>query len=330
MPLAVPPHVVVIIPAHNEEELLGRTIAAIPRSIPGVDRVTILVIDDGSHDATAAAARDADVVVRHTVNRGLARTFMTGLHAALDLGADVIVTTDADDQYRADGIPALLAPILAGEADLVIGRRDLHDSDAYDAPKRLAHRIGRLAVRLAGGQDVPDPPSGFRAMTAAVAARTFVHSDFTYTLETTIHAARNGFAIRSVGIDVNPVARPSRLFRAWPVYVLRSISTILRIGVLHRPFRVFASISALLFVPAVVMVGRFVVGWLRYGSTSREASLIVGVILLGLALQFLLTAFVMDSLRANRGLLEEQRAIRALERSRRRREPDPTSPGRVR
>jgi glycosyltransferase involved in cell wall biosynthesis len=312
------PHVVVVIPAHNEEELLGGTIAAIPRSIPGVDRVTVLVIDDGSRDATATVARDADVVVRHTVNRGLARTFMTGLRAALQLGADIIVTTDADDQYRADGIPTILAPILDGQADLVIGRRDLRASDAYDAPKRFAHRIGRLAVRLASGLDVPDPPSGFRAMTDAVAARTFVHGDFTYTLETTIHAARNGFAIRSVDVDVNPVQRPSRLFRAWPIYVLRSVSTILRIGVLHRPFRVFAGISVLLFVPALTLVGRFVVGWLRFGNTQREASLIVGVILLGLAMQFLLTAFVMDSLRANRGLLEEQRAARSLEHSRRR------------
>lgn len=310
-------HVVIVVPAYDEEAMLGATIDAMPRSITGVERVSVLVVDDGSTDATEQAAASADVVIRHATNRGLASAFMTGLRAALELGADIIVTTDADGQYRADDIPLLLEPILSGEADLVIGHRDLNGSDSYGPAKRLAHRLGQRAVRIASGASVPDPPSGFRAMTREVAARSFVHDDFTYTLETIIHAARTGAAIRWVPVTTNPVVRPSRLFRSWPVYVRRSISTIVRIGVLHRPFRVFSRISVLLFAPAIALIARFAAASLESGGIRRVESLIVGVILLGLGMQFLLTAFVMDSLRANRGLLEEQRAHRLLERGRR-------------
>jgi glycosyltransferase involved in cell wall biosynthesis len=236
---------IIQIPCYNEERTLAIALAALPRSLPGIDRIEWLIIDDGSGDRTVEVARacGVDHIVRHPRNLGLARAFMTGLEAALKAGADIIVNTDADNQYEAADIPELLAPILQHRAELVIGARPITTTEHFSPVKKLLQKFGSWVVRRVSGTAVDDAPSGFRAISRAAATRLVVFNRYTYTLETIIQAGRQGMAIASVPVRTNEDLRPSRLVKSIRSYVQRSLQTILRISVIYSPGRFFVSMA---------------------------------------------------------------------------------------
>lgn len=302
---------VIQIPCFNEAATLGVTLGRLPRKLAGFDAVEWLVVDDGSSDDTVAVARahGVDHVVRHTRNQGLARAFMSGLDAALARGADVIVNTDADNQYNADDIPALVAPIVQGAADMVVGARPIETIEHFSASKRLLQKLGSWAVRVASNTEIPDAPSGFRALSRAAAQRLMVFNDYTYTLETIIQAGHKNMAITSVPVRVNEDLRPSRLVRSIPSYVRRSVFTIVRIFAIYRPFRFFATIGALLFGAGFLIGLRFLVKYLGGEGTGNVQSLVLAGALLVMGFQTVLVAFLADLLAANRKLMEEVRFL---------------------
>lgn len=297
------------IPCYNEAATLGIALAALPRKVPGFDSVEWLIIDDGSTDDTVAMARahGVDHVVRHTRNQGLARAFMTGLDACLRLGADAIVNTDADNQYNADDIPALTAPILARQADIVVGARPIETIEHFSLVKKMLQKIGSWVVRVASKTDIPDAPSGFRAMSRAAAQRLIVFNDYTYTLETIIQAGQKNMAITSIPIRVNEDLRPSRLVKSIPSYIKRSIFTIIRIFVVYRPFRFFGTIGAVFFGAGFLIGLRFLWFYFSGQGEGHIQSLILAGALLVMGFQTLLVAFLADLLAANRKLLEDIR-----------------------
>ena len=300
---------IIQIPCYREERTLGVTLAALPRHVPGFDRVEWLVIDDGSDDDTVRVAREAGVdhIVRHTRNQGLARSFMTGLDASLRLGADVIVNTDADNQYNAEDIPALTAPIVEHRADIVVGARPIETISHFSPAKKLLQKVGSWVVRVVSKTDVRDAPSGFRAFSRTAAQQLMVFNDYTYTLETIIQAGLKNMAIMSVPIRVNGDLRPSRLVRSIPTYVWRSVCTITRILVIYRPFRFFGTIAAALIVPGLLLGFRYVWFLVAEQSSGHVQSLILASILLVSGFTTLLVAFLADLLAANRMLLEDLR-----------------------
>lgn len=303
---------IIQIPCYNEEQLLGTTIGRLPRVLPGIDEVEWLVVDDGSTDATVQVAKvhGVDHVVSHSKNLGLARAFVTGLEACLARGADIIVNIDADNQHRAEYIPELLRPILEGRADMVVGARMIDDVEDYSAVKKVLHRVGCWAVRMASGTSVPDAPSGFRALTREAAMRTRVYSRYTYTLETIIQAGQHGLNITWVPIETNPAARPSRLIRSISSYVLNCLMTIIRIFVVYRPFRFFFSLGATLFVAGALLGIRYLwVAFVRH-DPGHVQSLILASILIGIGFQTITVAFVADPQVLRRaGLRPEERII---------------------
>ena len=298
---------IIQIPCFNEAATLPATLADLPRSVPGFDEVEWLVIDDGSTDETRRAARDhgADHVVGHTSNQGLARAFMTGLDACLQRGADVIVNTDADNQYRASGIPALVAPVLDGSADIVVGERPIRIIRHFSPVKKALQKLGSWAVRMASKTAIPDAPSGFRAISRAAAQRLVVFSDYTYTLETIIQAGHKNIAITSVPVEVNAELRPSRLVTSVRAYVTRSIVTIVRVFIIYRPFRFFATLAAVCFLAGFAIGVRFMVFYLSGDGSGHVQSLLLATLLMGAGFQLFVVAFVADLLAANRKLLEE-------------------------
>ncbi len=300
---------IIQIPCYNEAETLAITLSALPRHVPGFDSVEWLIVDDGSQDATVevAKAHGVDHVVRHTRNQGLARAFMTGLGACLHLDADVIVNTDADNQYNADDIPALTAPILERRAEIVVGARPISAIGHFSPAKKILQRLGSWVVRVASKTDIPDAPSGFRAISRAAAQRLMVFSDYTYTLETIIQAGQKNMAITSVQVRVNKELRPSRLVKNVPSYIRRSIVTIVRIFIIYRPFRFFAAIGAVLFGVGFLIGLRFLWKLAIGEGAGHVQSLILAALLLGMGFQTLLIAFVADLLAANRKLLEDVR-----------------------
>jgi len=300
---------IIQIPCFNEAQTLSVTLSALPRTVPGFDSVEWLIIDDGSQDDTAevAKAHGVDHVVRHTGNKGLARAFMTGLDACLSLGADVIVNTDADNQYNADDIPVLTQPILQHRAELVIGARPIATIEHFSPVKKLLQKLGSWVVRVASKTDISDAPSGFRAMSRAAAQRLMVFSDDTYTLETIIQAGQKNMATTSVPIRVNEDLRPSHLVKSIPSYIKRSIITIVRIFIIYRPFSFFGTIGAVLFGAGFLIGLRFLWKYLGGEGEGHVQSLILASVLLGMGFQTLLIAFVADLLSANRKLLEDIR-----------------------
>lgn len=304
---------IIQIPCYNEAATLGITLAELPRQVPGFEKVEWLIIDDGSTDNTVevALAHGVDHVVRHTRNQGLARGFMNGLRACLDAGADVIVNTDADNQYNAGDIPALTQPIVDGKADIVVGARPIETIEHFSPIKKLLQKLGSWVVRVASKTDIPDAPSGFRAMSRAAAQRLTVFSDYTYTLETIIQAGQKAMAITSVPIRVNGDLRPSRLVKSISSYIRRSIVTIIRVFAIYRPFRFFASIGATLFAIGFLIGLRFVYKWLtnEHGYEGHIQSLILASSLLIIGFHTILIAFVADLQAANRKLLEEIRTL---------------------
>ncbi|MBD0415995.1 glycosyltransferase family 2 protein [Oryzicola mucosus] len=300
---------IIQIPCYNEAGTLAITLAELPRQVPGFDTVEWLIIDDGSVDDTVgvAKANGVDHIVRHTRNQGLAKAFMTGLEASLAAGADVIVNTDADNQYNAGDIPALTNPIVKGEADIVIGARPIATIEHFSPLKKALQKLGSWVVRVASKSDIPDAPSGFRAWSRNAAQHMMVFSDYTYTLETIIQAGQKNMAMTSVPIRVNGDLRPSRLFKSIPSYIQRSVITIIRIFIIYRPFRFFASIGLTLFVLGLLVGLRFLVYYFMGEGAGRIQSLILASLLLTMGFQTFLIAFVADLLAANRKLLEEIR-----------------------
>lgn len=300
---------IIQIPCLNEAKTLPITLSALPRKLPGFTKVQWLVIDDGSDDSTADVARahGVDYVIQHAGNKGLAASFVTGLNACLRLGADVIVNLDADNQYNADDIPALVEPILQGQAEMVIGARPIQNIEHFSLVKKCLQRLGSWVVRVASNTNIPDAPSGFRAISRLAAQRLMVFSDYTYTLETIIQAGQKNITTTWVPIRVNGDLRPSRLVKSVPSYVRRSILTIIRIFVIYRPFAFFAAIGSLLFALGFLIGARFLWFYFNGDGDGHVQSLILAAILLGMGFQTVLVAFVADLLAANRKLLEDVR-----------------------
>jgi len=250
---------IIQIPCLNEAATLPATLADLPREIPGIDRVEILVIDDGSSDNTVEVARTHGVhhIVRFRRRKGLAAAFAAGLDAALKLDADYIVNTDADNQYAGADIARLLGPLLSGDAEIVIGDRNIRDVQHMSWPKKLLQRLGSWTVRRVSGTEVPDTTSGFRAYTREAAMRMTIVSDFSYTLESIIQAGKRRMAISHVEVRSNPSARPSRLFDSVYGYIKRSAATIVRIYTMYEPLKVFTYIGSIVFLAGFAISVRF-------------------------------------------------------------------------
>ncbi|MCX7025038.1 MAG: glycosyltransferase family 2 protein [Spirochaetes bacterium] len=298
---------IIQMPCYNEAGTLALALKELPRSVPGFDVVEWLVVNDGSTDDTVEIARKCGVdhVVDFRRNRGLARGFTAGLEAGIALGADVIVNTDADNQYEAADIPALVAPILEGRADIVVGARPISGIRHFSPVKKALQKLGSWVVRKVSRTDIPDAPSGFRAMSRDAAMRLNVYSDYTYTLESIIQAGRMGMAIVSVPIHVNEDLRPSRLVRSIPSYIKRSIGTMIRIFVIYKPFAFFMGIGSFVFLAGLALGVRYLVYLFGGSGGGHMQSLILASILLVMGFQTMLTAFLADLLAANRKLLED-------------------------
>lgn len=304
----VPVKLIIQIPCRNEEAQLGPTLDALPRNVPGISSIEVLIINDASSDRTAQVAREHGVhhLVHFKEHRGLACAYMAGLDAATRLGADIICHTDADNQYRAQDIAALVAPILSGEAQLVVGDRQTDQIAHFSPAKRWLQRWGTRVVRQFSQTPVTDATSGFRALSRDCAMRLFVHNRFTYTLETLIQAGRLGIRVKSVPIRTNPQTRPSRLFSSNREYVRRSASVLLRSYGMYAPVKTFGVIALLLALVGTVLGGRFLYFFIQDPSYSGHIqSLQVGVGAMVLAFVVGLMALLSDLLAANRRLQEE-------------------------
>jgi glycosyltransferase involved in cell wall biosynthesis len=300
---------IIQIPCYNEEETLAIALKEIPRSIPGIDTVELLIINDGSTDRTVEVARahGVDHVVDFPKNKGLAKGFMSGIERCLTEGADIIVNTDADNQYNAADIPKLIQPILDGTAEFVVGARPISNIRHFSPIKKALQKIGSYIVRKISQTDIPDAPSGFRAISRDAAMRLNVHSQYTYTLETIIQAGLNDIAITSVPVRVNEDLRPSRLVKSTWSYIKRSLFTMLRIFVVYKPFRFFMSIGIFVFLLGIILGLRFLYFFFIGNGAGHVQSLILTAILLMIGFQTMLVAFLSDLLATNRKLLEDIR-----------------------
>jgi len=307
---------IIQIPCYNEEESLPVTLKALPREVPGVSVVEWLIINDGSTDRTEEVARahGVDHIVSFGRNRGLARAFTSGIDRCLNLGADIIVNTDADNQYNADDIPSLVKPIVDGRAEIVVGERPIEDIEHWSRSKKILQRLGSWVVRIASGTRIPDAPSGFRAMTREAAMRLNVFDNYTYTLETIIQAGLKNMAITSVPVSTNPDMRKSRLVKSIPSYVQQSLFTIVRIFMTYRPFRFFASLGLFSLIMGLLPTIRFLYYYAQGDGNRFTQSLIFGVLFLGIGTVLIVVGMVTDLIAVNRILLEEIRwRVREME-----------------
>jgi len=305
---------IIQIPCFNESTSLPIALADLPKEIPGIDRIEVLVINDGSSDDTVEVARRHGVhhVVGFRTNQGLARAFMLGIHSCLARGADIIVNTDADNQYVGADIAKLVQPILDGRADLVIGSRPIAEIEHFSPVKKLLQHFGSWAVRRVSGTSVADAPSGFRAISRETALALNVFSNYTYTLETIIQAGQKNMSVVSVPIRVNGELRPSRLVRSIPSYVQRSILTMFRIFIVYQPLRFFLTVGLFPLTLGLAIGLRFVVYIVAGQSAGHIQSLILAAVLLIMGFLTFLLAVISDLLSVNRRLLEElQRHQRA-------------------
>lgn len=298
---------IIQIPCYNEEATLPQTVADLPRHIDGIDEIEILVVDDGSRDGTVAVARELGVhhLVRLTSNMGLATAFVKGLETALLLGADIIVNTDGDNQYRGADISRLVRPILDGEADIVVGDRGVMKVAEFSPLKRRLQRLGSWVVKVASGIDTPDATSGFRALSREAALRTIILSQYSYTLESLIQAGTRRMAIAYVPIESNPTTRKSRLMRSIPDYLFNSGATILRTYTMYRPLRVFLLLGLALLLPGLALGIRFLYFYAQGQGAGHIQSLILTAILIILGFQVWLIGLLADLVGFNRKILEE-------------------------
>lgn len=298
---------IIQIPCYNEEETLPETVAALPRALDGVDQIEYLIIDDGSTDETAAVAESIGVhhIVRQTQNVGLAKNFSTGIEACLNAGADIIVNTDADNQYQADDIVCLVEPILAGRAEIVVGDRDVMNQPYFSATKRFLQRFGSWVVSRAAGKPIPDATSGFRAYTRTAALQTLVLSDYSYTLETLIQAGVRRLAVEHVSIRTNPPTRPSRLMKGIPQFLSHSAATIIRAYATYRPMRIFFGLGSLMLAIGSIIGLRFVYFYITDGGSGHVQSLILAAVLLIIGFQIFLIGLLADLIGANRKIMEQ-------------------------
>jgi glycosyltransferase involved in cell wall biosynthesis len=297
---------IIQIPCLNEEETLPVTLADLPRELPGFDVVEWLIVDDGSTDRTVEVARDhgVDHIVRLTNNKGLASGFQAGLDAALKLGADVIVNTDADNQYDGRDVAKLVAPILAGNADMVVGDREVQSIEHFSRAKKLLQRLGSWVVRQASQTSVPDTTSGFRAYNREAALALQVVSKFTYTLETIIQAGKQTVAVDHVPVRTNPKLRESRLFPSMWTYIRRNGFSIFRIYSMYEPLRVFMTAALIVGVAAVVVWGRFFYFFLQGDGAGHVQSLILGAVLFNAAMVLAALGVIGDLLSGQRITLQ--------------------------
>ena len=306
---------IIQIPCLNEEDQLPATLGALPRDVPGFDEVEWLIIDDGSTDRTIEVARanGIDHIVKLTNNKGLATAFQAGLDASLKLGADVVVNTDADNQYSADAIPSLVAPIVSGEADMVVGDRNVRSIEHFSFVKKLLQRAGSWVLRQASGTSVPDATSGFRAYNREAALSLIVVSKFTYTLESLIQAGKSLVAVTHVPVKTNEKTRESRLFGSMWGYVRRNTVAIFRIYTGYSPLFVFTVLAAVLFGAALVAWAPFLWDWLVHGDRKGHLqSIVLGGVLLVAAVQAFALGIIADLISAHRVISQ-----RTLERVRR-------------
>jgi len=298
---------VIQIPCYNEEKTLPVSLADLPKEISGIDVIETLIIDDGSTDDTQNVARQAGVnhIVSFSRNRGLAKAFMAGIEKSLEVGADIIVNTDADNQYRADDIPLLVEPILSQKADFVVGQRPISEIEHFSRLKKILQKLGSWVVRVASKTDIPDAPSGFRAMNREAAKRLHVFSEYTYTLETIIQAGQKGFAVASVPVRTNKDMRESRLVKSIRSYVARSISTIIRVFMTYKPFRFFAVPGATCFILGFLLGARFIYFYMVGDGDGHIQSIILSGILMTTGFLMSVIGLVADLISVNRKLLEQ-------------------------
>jgi len=299
---------IIQIPCLNERDTLAETIADLPRRIDGIDEIEVLVIDDGSTDGTTEKAIELGVhhIVRFPENRGLAAAFMAGMDAGLRLGADIIVNTDADNQYKGADIPLLVAPIVKGEADFVIGDRQTDKIEHFSPLKKLLQKWGSGLVRKLSASAVADSPSGFRAVSRKALLQIFVHNRFTYTIETVIQAGRRGLTIKNVKTSTNPQTRESRLFKSIPDYLRRAGGVMLRSYAMYRPVAIFSRLASLLLLIGVALWGRFFFYYVTEGGyRGLVQSMIVGSTALLLSFIVFMVAVLAELLATNRRLTEE-------------------------
>ncbi|MGE5251528.1 MAG: glycosyltransferase family 2 protein [Bacteroidota bacterium] len=300
---------VIQIPCYNEAQTLAETIHDLPRSLPGVDRILVLVIDDGSRDQTAQVALQsgADYVVRHRQNRGLAHAFMTGLKTALALGADIIVNTDADHQYPGRYIPQLIAPILSGRADLVIGDRQPGSNVHFSPIKRMLETLGSWVLRRLSQTDTPDAPSGFRAYSRFAALRMHVYNDYSYTLETLIQVGRERLALEHLPIETNPTLRPSRLHKGILNFIWKQTGTIVRSYILYQPLQSFSMLGIPFLLVGVFLLLRFLYFYVTgdSGISRHVQSVSIGGTLTIFGMFLVVLGLLGDAVRANRKIMEE-------------------------
>jgi len=298
---------IIQIPCYNEEEYLGVTINDLPKKLEGIDIIEYLVIDDGSTDKTVEVAKKMGVshIVRHNINLGLARAFATGIENCLQLGADIIVNTDADNQYCGEDIEKLVKPILDGSADIVIGARPINKIKHFSTTKKILQRIGSSVVRFFSNTDVLDATSGFRAISRKAAYHISIFSNYTYTLETIIQAGRKGLAITSLPVRVNPVTRPSKLIKSTFRYICSSIITIFRIFMIYKPFRFFAILSSVFFISGLALGIRYIYFMVQGFGQGHVQSLILMLILVILGFLLFIMGLIADLIAINRTLIED-------------------------
>lgn len=298
---------IIQIPCYNEAETLEVALNDLPKHIDGIDEIEYLIINDGSHDNTVEVAKKWGVnyVVNFRNNKGLSRGFMAGLDACLRNGADIIVNTDADNQYCGEDIEKLVRPILNGEAGMVIGERPIDDTEHFSPLKKKLQHLGSWVVRKASNTDIPDAPSGFRAYSRHTAMRMNVVNDYTYTLETIVQAGRRKMAVTSVPIRTNPELRPSRLFHSMFGYVKKSMLTILRSMMQYKPLYCFTILGSVLSLIGLFVLIRFLVFYFQGAGSGHIQSLVIACMLITIGVTGFFFGLLGDTVAANRRLLEE-------------------------
>jgi glycosyltransferase involved in cell wall biosynthesis len=307
---------IIQIPCYNEEQTLELAYNELPRHIDGIDTIEYLIINDGSQDKTVERARELGFhhIVSFKQNKGLAKGFMAGIDACLHLGADIIVNTDADNQYCGADIEKIVRPILDEKADIVIGERPIDETEHFSWKKKKFQHLGSWIVRVASGTDIPDAPSGFRAYSREAALRLNVVNEYTYTLETIIQAGHNKIAMTSVPIRTNPETRPSRLFSSMWRYMKRSSTVITRSFVMYKPLKFFSIIGMILLLAGAVLGVRFLVYMAMGDGGGHVQSLILTAILIMMGFQTITIGLLGDTIAANRKILEDvQYRVRKIE-----------------